>query len=396
MPKYRYKAVDTDKRKISGEMEAENEMHLALLLKADKQYLISSKEYKEVKKKPYKAMKDMQVSTFAKEIASMTKSGIPLNKAMKVLFQSYEDSKLKQLYIEIYKNISNGMTLSQSLNQHRDVFPPLLIHMYKTAEESGKLPEVSERMAKMYENQYKVNSKVKAALLYPKILGCIMVLVVVGIFTLVMPRLFELFGDMQLPLPTRIALFFSKAIINYWYIIIMVVFALILFFKFLFSIDKVQYNYDKFKVNAPVIGKLNCTILTARFARTFVTLYESGLPIDKSMKICMDSIGNKYIENQFPHAISMLRTGSTISDAISSIKGINPKLTMSCVVGEESGNMDEMLENISDVFDEDAQSSAQKLISFLEPVLIVFLAVIVAFIALSIILPILKMYNNIQ
>ncbi len=394
MARFSYKAIDLEGNQQRGIAEAEDYNNLSEILKVKNLYILKSKKLTEKRASSIK-LKDTEIAAFSKEIASMTGAGISINNAIEVIIQGNSQSKNIELYKNIYRCISMGMTLSEALEVQGDTFPQFFINMYKSGEESGTLSEVAQKMSALYENQYKVESKVKAAMLYPKILFSVMILVVIVIFTVVMPKLFDLFSTMDLPLPTRIMIGISNAFMNHWYIIVMVVASVILAFKIILSNKKVSLYIDKFKIKGPLIGKLNSTIITARFARTLSSLYSAGLSIDKSMAICSKIIQNKYLEAQFAKAITKIRTGVSISDAIKGIDGFESKLIMTIYIGQESGRLDEMLESISNSYDEQSQVAVQKLVGLLEPILIVFMAGMVAFIALSIMLPMMQMYNNI-
>ncbi len=394
MPSYNYIAVNSESKKVKGKLFAENSDELIKNLRSKQLMLTSYQELQEEVRRVYK-LKANEAADFSREISAMLSAGITIIHALDIMLRRDIKEKLKAVYSAVYKNLNNGKTLSEAMEAQGEAFPRLLINMYKTGEESGHLDIVAGKMAVHYTKEHRLNNKIKSATLYPKILLGLLSIVVMVIFTLILPKFFKLFEGIQLPLVTRIVIAISNAFLHYWYLIIIGIVLLISAVKQLLKQKDVRLEVDRIKLRIPKIGTLNKIIYTARFSRTLSSLYSSGLSIVKALSVCSSTIGNTYIESQMPAAIEKVRNGDTLSSAIESIKGFDVKLPLSVYIGQESGQLDKMLDSVADSFDYEAEMAAEKLVTFLEPVLIVFMAMVVGVIALAVMLPIITLYQNI-
>ena len=231
---------------------------------------------------------------------------------------------------------------------------------------------------------------------YPKILGALMVVVLLIIMGYVVPQFEDLFAQMDsLPASTEILLAISNFVSEKWYVLIIFGVIAFILFKLLFSIPAIHYLKDKIKIKVPKIGKLMRIIYTARFARTLASLYNAGLPIISCLTIARDTIDNRYIESQFEAVIKDVQAGQNLSDALAKVDGFTKKLVSSVVVGEETGTLDEMLNSAADQLEYDSEMGIQGMVSMLEPMIIVVLAVLVGFIIISVIQPIYGSYDAI-
>ena len=395
MPVFKYTAIDMDNKSVKGQASVIDADQLLQNLRSNQLMLLKYKIVEEEKKSTHK-FKANEVADFSQELSTMLSAGISIIHALDIMLRRDIKEKVKQIYISVYNDISNGMTLSEALENQGNAFPTLFINMYRTGEESGTLDVVAGKMATHYTKEHRLNNKIKSATLYPKILLGLMLVVVIIIFTVILPQFLKLFEDMKLPLVTRIVIGLSNIIIHYWLFLIIGILSIILFVSYVKKMPRVRYSLDRMKLKVPKIGKLNKIIYTARFSRTLSSLYSSGLSMVKALNICSTTIGNSYIESQFPKAIDKVRNGEPLSSAIQEIDGFDIKLSLSILVGQESGQLDKMLDTVSDSFDYEAEQATTKLLTFLEPMLIIFMAVIVGFIALSVLLPIISLYQNIK
>ena len=395
MPDFKYTAINSENKTVKGVETASSSDELIVNLRAKNLVLINYTSTESNKKAKHK-LKPNELSEFCQEISTMLSAGMSLIHALNIMMKRDIKEKVKSIYTRLYNDISNGLTLSEAMEEQKESFPTLLINMIKTGEESGTLDLVSQKMAVHYTKEHRLNNKVKSATTYPKILFGLMIAVVIVIFTVIMPQFFELFKDMELPLPTRIVVGISDILIKYWMFIIVLIPIIILIFRTIFKQPNVKLKMDKLKISMPKIGTLNKIIYTARFSRTLSSLYSSGLSMMNALKICSTTIGNTYIEEQFPKAIEMVRNGEQLSTALEGIDGFDVKLALSVLVGQESGQLDKMLDTVADSFDYEAEMATTKLLTYLEPLLIVFMAVVVGFVALSVLLPIISLYQNIS
>ena len=392
---YKYRAQDEAGKTITGVMQAQDELDLHERLKQDKKYLIQAKAQSD--KKNIKRLKSNVVSDFAKNIGELLGAGVTLVKALKIIS---EDESIKPKEREIYggllKQVRSGVSLSEAMASSGDAFPSLFINMIKSAENSGSMDKVALQMASHYEKDYRLKQKVKSSMTYPKILCVLIVVVVAIIMGYVIPQFQDLFAQMQtLPVSTTILLGISNFVKNKWYVIIIIAVIIYIAFRIIFAIPAVKYIKDKLELKLPVIGKLRRVIYTARFARTLSSLYSAGISIINCLQIARNTIGNSYIEKQFDKVIADVRGGSNLSESIDKVDGFTKKLSSSIMVGEETGALDTMLVSIANQMEYDAELAMNKLVSYLEPAMIVVMALIVGFIIISVIQPIYGSYQAI-
>lgn len=393
---YKYQAQDENGRKITGTLPARDELDLHEKLKADNKFLISAKVQNSAKK--LKRIKSNALSEFARNISELIGSGVTLVKALKIIS---EDESLKakdrEVYADVLKQVRAGTSFSEALAEQGDFFPPLFINMIKSSESSGDLDKVAGQLSQHYDKEYRLNQKVKSSMTYPKILCVLIVVVVAVIMGFVIPQFQELFDQMDsLPMATTVLLAVSGFVRNRWYVLILIAAVMYIVLKLVFSIPKVRYYRDKIELYMPLVGKLRRVIYTARFARTLSSLYSAGISIMNCLQIAKTTIGNSYIESQFEQVIADVRNGSNLSEAIGKVDGFTKKLSSSVLVGEETGSLDHMLVSVANQMEFDSDMALNKLVSYLEPVMIVIMAVVVGFIMIAVIQPIYGSYQTIM
>ncbi|MEG0156698.1 MAG: type II secretion system F family protein, partial [Anaerovoracaceae bacterium] len=251
------------------------------------------------------------------------------------------------------------------------------------------------RMADHYEKSHRLKQKVKGAMIYPIILIVVTVLVVLVVFLAILPKFFQMFEELETPLPgiTQLMINISKGLQSNWLYLLIGVLVAVVAIKALLSLPKVRIAVDRAKLKLPIIGKLIRVIYTARFARTLCSCYTSGISMINSLENTKDTVGNKYIEAQFEEVMAGVKNGEALSAAIGKVVGFDPKLAASILIGEETGRLDAMLENTADTFDFEAEIALQKLTATVEPAMIVLMAIIIGTIMISVILPLPAMYS---
>ncbi|MBS1317360.1 MAG: type II secretion system F family protein, partial [Lachnospiraceae bacterium] len=276
-------------------------------------------------------------------------------------------------------------------------FPDLMIGMLRAGEGSGNLDQVTERLALQYEKDYKLTQQVRSAMTYPAILLVMCVAIVILIVTFILPQFQSLFDQMDsLPVPTTILIAISHFLVEKWYAALLLVFVAVMIVRIIMAIPAVRRQIDYRKVHMPVFGKLFKTIYTARFARTLSSLYSSGMPIATALGIAGKTIGNSYVENQFDQVVTLVRSGIPMSQALREVDGLQKKLASTILVGEESGRLDVMLDSIALSMEADAEEATKRMVTLMEPLLIVFMALIVGFIMIAVMLPIYQSYSAIE
>lgn len=396
MPKYKYTARDAAGKKIRGQISASGEEALYDLLKNKNQYLISCSPVQK-EKKGTSRLKTMQLSEFCRQLGTMLAAGVPLVRALSLMLA---DETLKPgqkaLYEEMLRSIRRGNSFSETMQQQGDAFPELLINMFRAAEESGNMEKTAMRMAEHYQKEYRQNAKIRSATLYPRILCGVTLIVLIILFCYIMPEFTEVFADMELPAITVALLAFSDFLLTKWFWVLGGAAAAYLGIKGLLLLPKVRLQADRLKLKLPKLGALLRTIYTARFARTLCSLYTSGLPIVAALQVGRNTIGNRYLESQFDAVIASVKRGEALSAALGQVDGFHRKLAGTVAIGEETGSLDTMLISAADSFEYDADLAVTKMIGYLEPAMIIVMALAVGLIMVSVMLPLLNMYAQIE
>ena len=395
MPMYRYKAMHLDGRVVRGELQAADRTELRELLLGQELYLTDARESQ--KEKASGQLKPQQLAEFCRELGTMLSAGVPLIRTLSIMAQRDIAPKLKSVYTALFQALKQGKMFSECLEEQGNVFPELLVSMYRAAETSGTLDVTSEKMAEHYEKSYKLAKKVKSAMVYPIILATVTVLVLLVVFLVVLPKFFVLFENLHTELPgiTRLMLNLSNGMKEHWLGVLIVVVLLLLGLKMIGQIPKVRVFRDRIKLRLPIVGKLLRIIYTARFARTLSSTYASGVSIVNALANTQNTIGNTYIAAQFPDLIGTVRNGEPLSRGVLHVDGFDSKLAASILIGEETGKLDEMLNAVAAAFDYEAEEAISRLTALLEPCMIVIMAVVVGSIMVSVILPMTTLYDAI-
>lgn len=395
MPKFKYKAKNMNSRIVAGVADAIDEQTLRKALREKDEFLISCKSL-DAQQKPYK-MKNMDLSDFSREIENMLTAGITVVRALSIMMERNVKPVVRKVYDILYREVQQGVTLSEAMERTNGSFPNLIINMYKAGESSGQMAETAHKMAVYYEKEHRLHTKIRNAMIYPIILLIATVVVVIGLFTLILPNFFSLFEDMDAALPaiTVMVIGISNFMTTNWLWLIIGTVVAIVLVRTLLEVPSIRLKYDRLKVHLPWAGKLIKIIYTARFARTLSSLYSSGLSMINAIGTSASIIGNQYLLQQFGPATQMVRSGETLSNAIGTVDGMDKKLISTIYIGEETGNLDHMLDSIADTYDYDSEMAIQRMVTVIEPVMIIIMAIIVGTVMLSVMVPIVSLYQNI-
>lgn len=391
---YRYTAKDAAGRRVRGTAAAEDREELYRQLHREGLYLQSAWERSEGKRRMLRAS---ALSEFCRQLSGLLSSGVSLARALSILSQEEGLSgELKGLCAALLAEVRTGVSLADAM-ENRQVFPKLVLGMVRSGVSTGRLDDSLGRLALHYEKQRQMEQSVRSAMTYPAIL-CVMALVVVtAIFTLVLPQfrdVFEGLGDM--PLTTRVLLAVSDHLARGWYWLALGALALGAAFHFLAAVPEVRFRLDFLKLKAPLFGHVNQLLYTARFAHSLSSLYSGGMPVISALETARDTIGNTYIESQFARVLEEVRGGAPLSAALRGVDGFRSRLAGVIALGEESGSLDSMLESVAVAMEFDAQQSAKRLVTVLEPLLIVVIALAVGFIMVGVMLPIVQSYGSLE
>jgi len=399
MPKFTYEAIAESGAALSGVIEAES-AEMANTLLATRGYIPS--KVKRVSEggvgrglafdfiqSRLASVKASELILFTKQFRTMFRAGVPIMRIFEVLGYQTQNPKLKRIITGIAGDIQEGATLSDALSKHPDTFTPLYRSMIKAGETSGNIPEVLERMIYILEHEHKIKSDIRSAMQYP-----IIVLIALGVaffvlLTFVIPRFVTIFSraGLALPWPTKVSMVLYSVLSNYWYICLAAVVLGGIALRMYFKTPVGRYTRDAFILRIPLIGTLFIRAAMSRFASIFSILQSSGVPVMTSLQILSGTIGNTAIAREFDRVRDRVEEGRGISGPLNVAKYFTPMVIQMVSIGEESGQLDEMLKVVSTHYDDEVAYSVQRLSEAVGPILVVGLAAVVGFFAMAIFLP---------
>ena len=396
MPSYQYTAKNEKGKTVRGTAAAPSPEALYAQLRTEGLYLMDQREAG-AGKRSVRPLKTAQVADFCRSLGTLLAAGVPLVRAFAILGEEEGlDPKAKAVYEAVRTELRKGVPLSDAMEAQAPAFPALLVAMLRSAESTGSIDKACLRMANHYEKEHKLDQEVGNSLMYPAILGVLIVVVLLILMGYVVPQFEEMFAQMEtLPLPTVILLGISDFLKSHWLLVALGAAALTVGVRSLFLVPEVRLQWDRFILHAPVVGKLNRKICTARFARTLSNLYSSGVPIVMALQSGQQTVGNRWIASQFDGVLTSVRAGHPLSESLKEVDGFERKLSSTVMVGEETGKLDSMLATTSETMDYEAEMATKKLMTLIEPVMIVVMAVMVAFVIIAVILPIYLSYGTI-
>ena len=396
MPSYQYTAKNEKGKTVRGTAAAPSPEALYAQLRTEGLYLMDQREAG-AGKRSVRPLKTAQVVDFCRSLGTLLAAGVPLVRAFAILGEEEGlDPKAKAVYEAVRTELRKGVPLSDAMEAQAPAFPALLVAMLRSAESTGSIDKACLRMANHYEKEHKLDQEVGNSLMYPAILGVLIVVVLLILMGYVVPQFEEMFAQMEtLPLPTVILLGISDFLKSHWLLVALGAAVLTVGVRSLFLVPEVRLQWDRFILHAPVVGKLNRKICTARFARTLSNLYSSGVPIVMALQSGQQTVGNRWIASQFDGVLTSVRAGHPLSESLKEVDGFERKLSSTVMVGEETGKLDSMLATTSETMDYEAEMATKKLMTLIEPVMIVVMAVMVAFVIIAVILPIYLSYGTI-
>ena len=397
MPKYIYKAINENGEKIKGVIEADSLGEFNLILKGRKEYLISVKnsEDNNLFENKYKIPKK-ELFVLCRQFSSMLSSGVNSVKCLEILYNQTKNRKVKVALYEVYEQLQTGKNLSEAMESLNGAFPDFMINMIRAGEMSGSLEKAIRRLAIQYEKDIKIRNKVISAMVYPVFLLVASILSVLIMFGVVLPKIMDIIGspdDMNI---------FSRTLFNManflkenWLVSLIVFLVLLIIFSIYAQTDKFKKDFSKFKVKAPLIGKLYVAMIAGIFTRTLSTLFLSGTTLIDAVRMAGKVINNSYINDMLEKVINDITNGMTFSDALIKADIFPYNVTSMISVGEETGSLEEILSETSDYYDMIAEDAIQKMASIIEPIMIIVFGLIVLIILVGAFVPIYTMYNNI-
>ena len=408
MPVFEYTALDDRGKSTSGIIDAEGAQAARQKLRTSGIFPVSIQETQEAqpKKEPgtfslasrLSRIKPMEVAMMTRQLATLIGAGFPLVSALDALVPQTKSHGFKKTLAQIKNLIVEGNSFARALSNYPGQFSPLYVNMVRAGETSGTLEIVLERLADITEKQQALKNRIQTALAYPIFMLIIGTAVLFILLIYIVPSITSIFAEMNqvLPTPTRVLIFLSVFFISFWWSIFIILTAAAVFFNRTKRTAKGRYWIDKAMLLLPGIGILVKKLAVARFARTLGSLLENGVSMLIALDIVKNIAGNKLISDSVETAAIEVGKGQGLGVALSG-SGIFPQLSIQMIqVGEQSGQLETMLTKISDVFENEVEITILRLTSYLEPVMILVMGSIVAFIVLSICLPIFEMNQLIR
>lgn len=401
MESFSYKAVSAAGKDVKGSVEAESREEAARKIKEQGLVPVSIGKQgaldKDVNIPIFKGKKipARDMSVFCRQFASILKAGVSVINALEMLAEQTENKKLKEAIVNTQSNVEKGESLSDSMRQN-DAFPSILIDMVRAGEASGSLENSLTRMAIQFEKDAKLNGIVKKAMMYPIVLICVMIGVVIVMLTFVIPSFMTMFEDLdsELPATTKAILAMSNSLKNYWYIYIIVVVGIVVGIQMYKRTDNGKHNLDKLKLKIPVFGVLQTKSACASFARTMSTLLQAGMPMIDALEISASTMKNVLFYDGLQKVKNGVSLGLPLSNQLKST-GLFPAMVVHMVgIGEETGNVEEMLTNSATYYEEEVEVQTQTLTSLMEPIIIVLMAFVVVLLIMAIYQPMIQLYNT--
>lgn len=404
MPRFSYSAVDTSGRVVQGVMDAENEQ--LLLQHLHDQHL----HVTEIRLAPGKGAskasamfrarkpKLRNLVFFSRQFATMINAGIPMLRCLEILASQTRDPALKMAVVEVASDVRGGSSLNEALAKHPFVFSRLYVNMVRAAELGGVLDEILDRLAAFLEYELEVRGKIKSAMTYPVLVLAFSIIMLFALFTFVLPKFKEIFEGMNVQVPKVTAVLFGIGDLfqNFWWAIILTAVGIFAGIKVWGRTPQGAYQLDFIKLKLPIVGELVLKMSVARFARTLGTLLSSGVPMMRSLEIVGDTSGNRVLIQAIDQARVAIREGQKLSQPLVASGLFPPMVTQMVDVGEESGRLSDMLVKVSEFYDREVETTVKGLTTMIEPLLIIFMGIIVGFIAISVMTPIFQLVNSVQ
>ena len=410
MPEYKYSAIDRNGAQTSGKIDAASDeqarqklMARGLMVTtlagdggAAKSVVAPSSAPKKSRFSFGAKVSEEEVTIMTRQLATLIVAGLPLLRALELIHKQERNPAFKDVLGNIAESVSQGNNFSEALQAHPKVFDRLFVNMVKAGEAGGVLDKVLDRLAKFREKAQRIQKKVKSAMVYPGVVVTVAVVIVYILMVKVVPSFQKLLDGQKTNMPalTQFVVAISKALTEYWYVTPVAIFGLYYGLKAWLATAKGKEIFDRVIFKLPKVGGFVQIVSVSRFARTFGTLMASGVPILQSITITRDTLDNVVIANSLERVHDRVRDGEPLSVPLEQ-SGVFPQMVTSMIqVGEETGQLPEMLNRVADIYDEEVDNAVTALTSIIEPVLIVFLAVVVGTIVLAMFLPLIALITK--
>jgi general secretion pathway protein F len=408
MPVYAYKGLDARGKTVSGVRDAESPRTLRGLLRREGIYVTNLAESAKGGKAAvagkglsrevdFKALFDrvrpQDVAILTRQLATLLKAGIPLAEALGALVEQSSSEKLRRTLAEVRTRVNEGSQLADAMAQHPGVFPDLYVNMVRAGEAAGNLDAILVRLADFSEGQVRLRSKVQSAMLYPAVTGVAAIIIISLLMVVVVPKITEIFRDMgkSLPWNTRLLIFVSNITGDYWWLILLLTGGGIYAFRRWKRSENGKARWDRMVLRLWVVGPVVRMVAIARFARILGTLLAGGVPLLTALEIVKNLLGNQVLIKVVEDARVAIREGESIAAPLQKSGQFPPVVTRMIAVGERSGQLEGMLENVAAAYENEVEMKVTRLTTLMEPLMILLMGGAVGFIVFSILMPILEM-----
>lgn len=385
MKSYTYVAQDARNKQVKGVINAENEQEFLMKIKEKGLFV---KDYGETDSGDQKSMykfNTKELSFCCRQLSAMLTSGLTLVKAIDILTKEQENEKARAIWQDVYENVQKGESFSSTLEMHAGSFPEFLISMVNAGESSGSLDVIMTRMSDHYAKEGKLKNTIKSAMTYPMILLVLCIVIVIFLFTFIMPTFIGMYEDPStMPALTKVMAAFSDFLKTKWYFLIIIVVGAFFGIRYALKVPSFRLKVDRLLVKGPGFGPLITKIYTGRFSRTLSSLYSSGIPMVECLQKASKILGNAYVDEKFEDVIDEVKQGETLSAAITRTEIFEPMFCSVLYVGEEAGALDSILEKTSDYYEEESDSAVQRLVGMVEPMLLIFMGLIIGLVVVGI------------
>ncbi len=403
MATFVYKVRDRSGKIFTGTMEGENKSAVVSRLR-EMNYFISSIQEKRkstflsVEISLFNRIKFRDLTIFYRQFATMVNAGLTLVNSLNILTEQVENKALSRIINTVKTDVEGGSTLADAMAKHPNVFSELYISMIKAGEVGGVLDEILNKIADLMEKEFALRQKIRSAMSYPSFIIGAAVLMAIFMLTFVLPQFVGIFAQFGGELPALTNFFVTLTILfrKFWYLFFGLIIALSFGLYAYIKTPNGRQNFDRFKLNAPIIGDINRKSAISRFSRILGTLIKSGVPIIEALTVSSNAIGNLVISKAVLGAKTRIKEGQSISSPLAASGVFPPMVTQMILVGEESGELEEMLINVSKFYDEEVDRSVERLTSIIEPLMMLVIGGTVGVMIIAMYLPIFNMVNLIK
>ncbi|HBZ02366.1 MAG TPA: type II secretion system F family protein [Lachnospiraceae bacterium] len=400
MAKYDYRGLDASGKVKKGTIEANNEETAKTRLRAEGINITEFGESKDIELGGIfkKKVKNKDLSVFCKQFAAVLRAGVPVIAALDMLATSTENKRLRESIEQASTHVQKGGTLADALKLNSDVFPNMLSNMVAAGESSGKMEICFERMAHQFEKDGHIEGKIKSAMMYPIVILVVVIGVVILMLTMVIPTFSEMFKEMgaELPKATQMLVNASDFLVARWYIVLIAVVLIIVAIKVFSSTEYGQEFNGNMALKMPIFGNLNVKTAAATFSRTFATLLASGISMIDAIEQTANVMKNKVIRDKLKECKVQVSRGVPLSKPIKDMDIFPIMMPQMMHIGEETGNIEDMMEKVADFYEDEVDLATDALTSAMEPLIIVVMAVVVGGMVVAIYSPILNMYDAVD